>query len=127
MGVREATEADIPLMLELGEKHYAMSGWSDPFDKERLEHFFLVAVCSSEVCALVSERGVFAGVLQPTLFAARTYLHEVCWYAEDGRGGLLLRAAERFAASRGAGTRISTLDHDLSGLGYRLAEQVWLK
>ena len=125
MDLREATEADLPLMLELAEKHYLASGWSDQFDAERLEHTFLVAVCSSEACAYMSERGLFVGFLQGTMFAARPYLHELCWYAEDGKGVALLRKAEAFAKSRGAGVRVSTLGQDLSALGYRKAEEVW--
>lgn len=78
----------------------------------------------------VSECGFIAGALRQTFISPAPVAAEMGWFANDGSGLRLLRAFEAWASERGAElVQLSTgpVGMDLTRLGYRKAEQAWVK
>lgn len=87
-------------------------------------------IASPDGVVLVTDGGFIAGALVATIINPAPVLQEMGWYAADGSGLRLLRAFERFGRERGAAlVSLSTGPNgpDLSRLGYRRAEQAWVR
>ncbi|MFH5773607.1 hypothetical protein ACHFJ0_05095 [Paracoccus sp. NGMCC 1.201697] len=87
-------------------------------------------IASSDGFVAVSDGGFIAGSLQPTVINPSPVAMELGWFASDGSGLRLMRAFEKWASEKGAAlVQLSTGSDgpDLTRLGYRAAERVWVK
>lgn len=111
MTVRLATVADLPAILDMGEKFHAFSGEWVPYCRDSAEASARMVLQMGFV--LVAERdgravGMLGVVVVPLFFnGAYTMAQELMWWVdEDARGSgaamRLIRAAEIEAAKRGA-------------------------
>lgn len=87
--MRLATEEDFPMLEELSWNFWKLSGETYEYNAEKV--LMVIEKCVYEGVALVTERGFILGVVSPGLFHEASYLVEIGWYAEDGRGQELLR------------------------------------
>ena len=102
--IREAVEADIPMIMELG-KRFAddagvtdMVGWED----EAVEAMLLTMI-EGEHILLVGDRGMIGGLVFGHPFSGRKVFQELFWRNEGPpmQGIRLLDMAEKLAAERG--------------------------
>jgi hypothetical protein len=87
-------------------------------------------IASDDGCVLVTRAGFIAGSVQPTLINVALIAIEHGWWAADGMGVRLLRGYERWASAKGAvAVHLSGMAGgvDLGRLGYRAAEQAWVR
>jgi hypothetical protein len=100
--VREATEADIPAILDLGERFHALSPWRDrPFDREATERTVANLIASPQGVLLFNGEGILGGVLAPIYFGGGLIAQELFWFADRG-GRELLDGFETWAREQGA-------------------------
>lgn len=111
MTVRLATAADLPAILDMGEKFHAFSGERVPYCRDSAEASARMVLQMGFV--LVAERdgravGMLGVVVVPLFFnAAHTMAQELMWWVDEeervgGAGLRLIRAAEVEARDRGA-------------------------
>lgn len=97
-----ATEADIPHILELGEKFHALSPWRDrPYVPEDVERTLRGLMVSDQGALLYNGSGILGGVLSPIFFGGGVVAQELFWFAE-ANGRELLEAFEAWAKESGA-------------------------
>lgn len=100
--VREAVEADIPAILELGERFHAISPWRDrPFRRDATERTVRGLIESDYGVILFNGTGILGGVISPIYFGGGVIAQELFWFA-DRSGRELLDAFEGWAAENGA-------------------------
>ncbi len=135
MSVRPATEADFPMMCDLGAKFHAASDDGGVYDPETFTRFLNLLL--AEGCIFVSERGMIGGYAWPSPWAKDFLIAmEAFWWAEDGQGRALADAYEAWAGSVGAGsTRMGYIEATqpervasiLRKRGYRPLETIMVK
>lgn len=128
--VRLATGADVLRVVGMVEALVAAIGGPVPVDRSHTAATVAGLIASPDGLVLVSERGFIAGALVRTIINPAPIAQEMGWLAEDGSGLRLLKGFERWAANRGAMlVQLSTgpIAPDLSRLGYRRAEQAWVR
>ena len=130
MTVRPATGADILRVVDMVEALRAAVGGPVTVDRPWTAQVIARLIASPDAGVWVSGAGFIAGSLQPTVISPAPIAMEHGWWAGDGSGLRLLRAFEAWAAGRGAAlVQLSTGPEgpDLARLGYRRAEQAWIK
>ena len=112
--IRNADEADVPVIALLGERFYHEAEWHDvaEWDAESITLTLHHMVSSDDGIVLVMERegviiGMAGGLVHPLYFnhAHRTGQELFWWISPDERsgvGGILLEALEQAARDRGA-------------------------
>lgn len=99
---RPATEADIPAILDLGERFHALSPWRDrPFDRGATEQTVRNLISAPCGALFFNGAGILGGVLSPIYFGGGLVAQELFWFADRG-GRELLDAFEAWAAENGA-------------------------
>lgn len=93
--IRQATSADLPWVVELGAQFHAEDRWSGTLTFAP-ESFWATCEQLLEVGAIfLSERGVIGLVVNPSIYNHATRVaSELFFWAPDGRGDALRRAAE---------------------------------
>lgn len=136
--IREAGEADIPAILELGERFHALSPWSDRrFRREATERTVRALIEQPNAVLLFNGHGILGGVLSPIYFGGGVVAQELFWFA-DSRGRELIKAFEEWAHANGADgvlmvnlaldDRTDALMHRMySRMGYSLRERHYWK
>jgi hypothetical protein len=97
--VREATEADLPFIVELGREAHERSCWAPlaAFDPESFEASCRMLMERETAVVLVADRGSIWMVRHKLYFNhAEAFVQDVFWYATKN-GDALRRAAERWA------------------------------
>ena len=109
--IRQATAADIPLIVEMGRRFVAASGSPIPFTEDGASAFAEALIASPDAALLVSDTGMIGGVIAPAYFnPAWRMAVELAWWAEDRSGLQLLSAFEAWARDMGAQeVRMTTL------------------
>ncbi|RJE81272.1 hypothetical protein [Paracoccus sp. JM45] len=128
--IRPAKQSDIIGIVDMVEALRAAVGGPVAVDRPHTAHIIAQLIASPDGAVWLSGGGFIAGSLQPTIINPAPVAMEHGWYASDGSGLRLLRTFERWARDRGALlVQISTGPDglDLTRLGYRVAEQAWIK
>ncbi len=147
ISVRAATLLDLPDIVEMGARFYAVSGYADthgPYDAESAAA--TGALLLQHGVVLIAMRdfrpvGMIGLVLAPFLFnASRKTAHEVMWWVEPeeraSRAGLLLIDQAERAASNSGAVSIQMIHLDTSPAaaaavykrrGYRMTESMYTK
>ena len=128
--IRPATGSDVLPIVEMIERLRAAVDGPIPVDRAHTAAVVASLIADTDALVLVSGAGFIAGRLTPTIINPACIAQELGWWAADGSGLRLLRAFERWAAERGAMlVQLSTgpSGPDLAGLGYRRAEQAWVR
>lgn len=128
--IRPATGGDVLSIVDMIERLRAAVDGPIPVDRAHAAAVVASLIADPDALVLVSDRGFVAGRLTPTIINPAPIAQELGWWAADGSGLRLLRAFERWAAERGATlVQLSTgpVGPDLSRLGYRRAEQAWVR
>lgn len=113
--IREAGEADLPLILDMGRAFHAASGQEGEFCPDTFGDFCRLLIAEDAGCLFVSRRGMIGGLVWPSPWSRGVMLSlESFWWAEDGAGTALRRAFEAWAAGHGAAPRMGFL-HALRG------------
>lgn len=109
--IREATEADIPAIVEMGRAFNAASRSPVEYDEEQAAEAARGLIALPDGVVLVSEKGMIGGAIAPAYFnAAWRMAVELFWWSEDRQGIRLLRAFEDWAREHGANeVRMTTL------------------
>lgn len=109
--MRNATEADLPLLVEMGERFHEAAEL--PFNYNPEASGDAIAGMMGNGCVLVTERGAIGGILGRSWSNPDwQYACELFWWAEDGRGLELLRGFEAWARDEGAKeVRLTSLHH----------------
>lgn len=135
MGVRRATEADLPQILDYAVQFHAYSPWrSVPMDMAAVETLARGLLTGGAI--FVSESGMCGGILAPLYFApSRLVATELFWWApQDGQA--LREAFEGWAREQGAfAAQFSALADDrlpavariYRRSGFRPAETAFIK
>lgn len=139
--IRPATEADIPVLIELGREFFNQSSWKeladfDPASSEVSIRLIISGGLAGEVLISDDGQGMAAYLCTP-LFLNHNVLTatELVWYARKN-GVPLLEAMEKSAKARGAvalsmlclnGMREDVLDRFYRMRGYRKSEFSYLK
>ena len=128
--IRPATASDVLPIVGMIERLRAAVDGPIPVDRAHTAAVVAALISDPDALVLVSGAGFIAGRLTPTIINPALIASELGWWAADGSGLRLLRAFERWAAERGATlVQLSTgpVGPDLSRLGYRRAEQAWVR
>lgn len=128
--IRPATGGDVLPIVDMIERLRAAVDGPIPVDRAHTAAVVAGLIADPDALVLVSDKGFIAGRLTPTIINPAPIAQELGWWAADGSGLRLLRAFERWAAERGALlVQLSTgpAGPDLSRLGYRRAEQAWVR
>lgn len=128
--MRLATASDIPRIVQMVTRLAASVGVPQVVDPEWTGASLAALIASPDASVWVTDGGFLAAQLVRTTISPELVAVEHGWWAEDRSGLRLLRAYERWARERGATRiRLSTGINgpDLSRLGYRPAEQAWVK
>lgn len=128
--VRLAAAADVLRIVDMVEAlREAVSG-PVAVDRSWTARTIAKLIASPDGAVWLSGGGFIAGCLQPTIISPEIVAQEMGWFAKDRSGLQLLRAFEGWARERGATLiQLSTgpTGPDLTRLGYRRAEQAWIK
>lgn len=130
MAVTTATGADVCRIVDMVEHLRASVGGPVAVDRAHTAATVARLIASPDGIVLVTPGGFIAGALVATIINPAPIAQEMGWYAADGSGLRLLRAFEGWARERGALlVHLSTGPGgpDLSRLGYRRAEQAWVR
>lgn len=128
--VRRATADDILRIVGMVEALTAAINGPIPVDRGWTAATLARLIDGDDGAVFVSDGGFIAGALQPTVISPRIVAKELGWFASDRSGMALLRAFEAWAIDAGAALiQISTgaVGPDLRRMGYRMAEQAWVK
>jgi L-amino acid N-acyltransferase YncA len=145
MNIRNATEADLPLIAEMGKRFYALTEYGLPYSKESVERW-LGFMLSQNMVAVVEHEGQligFSGGIVSPFYLNDEYLcgQELFYWIEPehrdkGAAIPLLRKMEALAAAAGcihwSMLAIETSDPDrvaslYKRMGYRSIERSWTK
>ena len=109
--IREASEADIPALVRMGEAFNKASGTPAKFNRDDAASAARNLIASPSGVVLVSEAGMIGGMMAPAYFNSDWVMAvELFWWAEDRRGLRLLGAFEKWAIESGANeVRMTTL------------------
>lgn len=140
--IRDAVHADIPRLVEMGERFAATIGIKDSigYDRETMEGLFAHLIDADGGILLVSDHGAAGGLVHPSMFN-RHHLtgQELFWWVDPGKRGEGLRlfsALEDAARARGAQSwMVSTMEAlNFEGAskfyerrGYRASDRNFLK
>ncbi len=136
--MREATEADMPRLLEIGQKFYDRSPYKSlgPYDKEAAQRAMMYMVNSPDALVLTNEHGAIGGLLVPVWFSPTIKVAEV-QFNEFRRGGLAAilefeKVVSEMGAmfmhlSRFADHRMLAGDRMLAKIGFRPVEHRYVK
>lgn len=141
MSIREATLEDVPEMVSIGEAVMAGSeALADlPRDREAMTAYVASFISAKNAAALVFETGnavvgfILAMVTPSALGGGEIAGKKASWIMKHpGHGAPLLRAAEAWAASKGATSFFASLPDPMprpvmERFGYRAAETVYIK
>lgn len=128
--IRPATGGDVLPIVGMIERLRAAVDGPIPVDRAHAAAVVASLIADPDALVLVSDAGFIAGRLTSTIINPAPIASELGWWAADGSGLRLLRAFEKWAAERGAAlVQLSTgaVGPDLSRLGYRRAEQAWVR
>lgn len=142
MTIRQATEADVPAMVEMGREFVRSTSYRDTVP-ESPEHLSGVgALLLKHGVVLLAEQdgrvvGMIAGTVYPHYLTGARTLGESWWWVNEGARGhgaadALLDALEAWGRSQGAtrselGSRNAVLDRFYRRRGYRPVERVHAK
>lgn len=115
--IRDATEADIPVLLGMGERFAAHIGLADTigYDPETMASLFSTLINAPNGILLIMDGGAAGGMVHPALFnASHVTGQELFWWVDsDKRGGglRLFTALEAAARALGADSwMVSTME-----------------
>lgn len=101
--MREATEVDVPALVEMAGRFHAGVEHRFPFDADHMAAQFRAFMANDAAVILVEGGGFIVGVAAPAISNPHWIAaHEVLWWSEDGGGLRLLRAFEDWARDFGA-------------------------
>ncbi len=104
MTTRLATVADIPFLLDIGERFFAYSPYQGlaKYDPETVGTFLKWMMDSSDACVIRHDTGAIGGLLTPIYFSKDTKVAtELFWWA-DSNGAALSKAFEAWGKDVGA-------------------------
>lgn len=131
--IREATEDDLGYIVDLVERFHEQSLWKGlvPFDRESFRHTAGGLLARDDALILLSEGGIVALSKCPLYFNhGETITAELLFWAPDGQGDALRKAAEEWACglvaihAHGADGRVGNW---LMRKGYAPIEAIYLK
>ena len=128
--IRPATDSDVLRIVDHVEALRLAVGGSVQVDRAHTAQTIAALLSSPHGAVWVSPGGFIAGVLTQTIISPMPICQELGWLATDGAGLRLLRRLETWAQERGAALiQLSTgpVGPDLTRLGYRRAEQAWVR
>lgn len=128
--IREATTADIPMIVDMIEDLRAAVDGLMPVSRPWTANVVANLIQSPDGVVFISNGGFLAGCLQPTVVNPAKVAMELGWFARDRSGMRLLRAFEAWAVDKGAEmVKMSTgaVGPDLARLGYTMTEKNWVK
>jgi|SRR5262245_5230728 len=109
--IRTATRADVPEIVDLGERHWNESAYGQWMraDREAMASLARAALDTPNALVLVDERetglvGIIGVVAMPHVYTGVLVMSELFWYVEPearGSGVRLLKEAEAWAADNG--------------------------
>lgn len=111
--IREATVADIPVLLAMGQRFADKARLFDHvgYDPASMEQTFAALIANDHCCLFIGEAGALGGLVAPHPFnAARMIADELFWWSEGREGLTLLKAYEAWAGSFGAVIRMTALE-----------------
>lgn len=109
--IREATLADIPALLEMGEKFAKKANLSEHcgYNAQDMAETFKAMIERNEFCLFIGDKGAIGGIKAPHPFNyATTMADELFWWSEGREGLALLEAYEEWAGD--ALVRMTTLE-----------------
>lgn len=126
-GVRQATGADIPFLIDLTERLARSVEGPQRVDRLHTGQTLAGLISDPSGIVLVSRAGFIAGAMMRTVISPDPVAFELGWYAEDRSGIALLRGFEAWAQQQGASLiKMScaggTVQQLLQRCGYRVAE-----
>lgn len=150
MQIREATEADIPRLIEMAVRFLLESRYGETFDNaatpdaigrlvRQVLTFGTIFVAENDIGpGAQAVVGMLAIVIVPHPLTGKNYADEIAWWVEpNARGGTIgpkmLRAAEQWATTNGAnmvkmvapsGTSVGEF---YEKLGYEVVETAYIK
>ena len=128
--IRPATADDILSLVDMVEALRAAVGGPVPVDRAWSAQTLAALLSSPDGAVWVSAGGFLAASIQRSVINPAPMAVEHGWWASDGSGLRLLRAYEAWAREKGAAfVTLSTgpVGPDLARLGYRRAEQAWVR
>lgn len=128
--IRRATANDILAIVDRVEALRAAVGGAVPVDRAWTAQTLAALLSSPDGAVWVSAGGFLAASIQRSVINPAPMAVEHGWWASDGSGLRLLRAYEAWAREKGAAfVTLSTgpVGPDLVRLGYRRAEQAWVR
>lgn len=127
--MRRATFADLPRLLDLTGRLVTASGIPQAMDPAYTVMTLRTLMSRPDAPIWITDGGFLAASIERTVISPQPVAVEHGWYADDGKGQWLRRAFENWATGQGARKRLSTGANgpDLSRVGYRMVEQVWVK
>ena len=111
--IRPATPADIPMLLDMGQKFADRAELSAHvgYDPASMEATFLAMIENEAFCLFVGDSGAIGGVVAPHPFNHAQPIADELFGWSEGREGLkLLEAYEEWAAAQGAVIRMTALE-----------------
>lgn len=102
--VQKATERDIARIVTLGLEFHGLSAWRGvaDFDAKAFAKTLKSWIASDRMAVFISPRGFVVVGLSPLYFTEVEVAHEALFYAPDGNGDQLRKAAEAWAIAKGA-------------------------
>jgi hypothetical protein len=101
--IRQASDADLPRLLELARVHHAKMTGLPPLDDDSFLATARGAIEAKTTVILMTDGGSICGGVHPFYFNRAVSAGVECWWhAEDGLGRETLRAFEEWARSMGA-------------------------
>lgn len=135
--IRDATEADLQRLAEMGAKFHETTQWKDvaAFDQVSFEETCRMLMREDYGILLVSERGMIGGLVYPLWFNNDHHTaQELFWWCEDGKGKRLLVAFEKRAfeiggssVTMGSVEPLKSPEKVYERRGYKHSESLYLK
>jgi len=102
--IRRATLDDVGFAADIGEHMFVKSHWADitKYDKQRTKEALERIIGRDDAAVFVSDGGVLIVIEVPLFFADLNTVQELFFWALDGSGDDLRRAAESWARARGS-------------------------
>ena len=136
--IREATEADIPRLLDMGARFAERAGLVDHvgYNPDDMADTFRLMIESEHAVIFIGESGAIGGHASPHPFnRAHWVAQEIFWWSEGREGLRLLQAYEDWAAERCQSVGMITLEavepdrtaRLFERKGYRPLERTFLK
>lgn len=111
--IREATDADIPQLLEWGQRFADRARLCEHvgYDPASMARTFALMIDDPAHVIFINERGAIGGLSGPHPFNHSHYhAEELFWWSEGGGGLELLRALERWAKAKCGSLQMKTLE-----------------